>query len=59
MQESYSRGDKDAEARYWAFMEAHPAHTTLPTNARNEAIEALMWIYSGKPRPCTGATNLY
>ncbi|KAL1741477.1 hypothetical protein HDZ31DRAFT_84793 [Schizophyllum fasciatum] len=45
-QESYARGDKDAEARYWAFMEAHPAHTTLPTNARNEAIEALMWIYS-------------
>ncbi|KAL1751521.1 hypothetical protein FB107DRAFT_293842 [Schizophyllum commune] len=51
MQESYSRGDKDAEARYWAFMEAHPAHTTLPTNARNEAIEALMWIYSDNVIP--------
>ncbi|TRM65771.1 hypothetical protein BD626DRAFT_555866 [Schizophyllum amplum] len=45
-QDNGGLGDKDAEARYWAFMEQHPAHTALPMNARNEAIEALMWIYS-------------
>lgn len=35
------------EYRYWSFMEAHPAHTSLPANAANEAMDALTWSYTG------------
>jgi hypothetical protein len=35
------------EYRYWSFIEAHPAHTSLPGNARVEAMDALSWAYAG------------
>ena len=31
----------DTEYRYWSFMEAHPAHNSLPANAKMEAMESL------------------
>ncbi|KAF8875242.1 hypothetical protein BD779DRAFT_217672 [Infundibulicybe gibba] len=34
----------DAKYRYWSFMEAHPAHTSLPQNAQQEAMKALTWF---------------
>ncbi|KAF8886924.1 hypothetical protein BD779DRAFT_541084 [Infundibulicybe gibba] len=33
----------DAKYRYWSFMEAHPAHTSLPPDAHQDAIDALHW----------------
>ncbi|CCM00472.1 uncharacterized protein FIBRA_02505 [Fibroporia radiculosa] len=36
----------DMEYRYWAFMEAHPAHTPLMTESRAEALKALSWSYT-------------
>ncbi|KAJ8594531.1 hypothetical protein M405DRAFT_838473 [Rhizopogon salebrosus TDB-379] len=30
----------------WSFVESHPAHVSLPTDARNEAIDALHWSYT-------------
>lgn len=35
------------EYRYWSFMEGHPAHSTLPLNAKTEAFEALSWAWTG------------
>lgn len=35
------------EYRYWAFMEAHPAHAALPFSARREAMEVLTWAWTG------------
>ena len=37
----------DMEYRYWSFMEAHPAHMSLPANARMDAMDALSWAYAG------------
>ncbi|KAF8871684.1 hypothetical protein BD779DRAFT_441292 [Infundibulicybe gibba] len=34
----------DARYRYWSFMEAHPAHVSLPPNAHQDAIDALDWV---------------
>ncbi|KAJ8698975.1 hypothetical protein PTI98_005621 [Pleurotus ostreatus] len=61
----------DVEYRYWSFMEAHPAHVTLPPNAKTEAVEVLTWSYTdrllprsqGPPPPfsqeeCNELTNL-
>ncbi|KAF8871001.1 hypothetical protein BD779DRAFT_1680694 [Infundibulicybe gibba] len=42
-------GDRlDAKYRYWSFMEAHPAHTSLPQNAQQEAI-----VMHSPPAPFT------
>lgn len=38
----------DHEYRYWAFMESHPAHASLPPNARSDALDALTWSYTGQ-----------
>ena len=40
--------DLDMEYRYWAFIEGHPAHTTLPVNARVEAMDVLTWAWTGE-----------
>jgi hypothetical protein len=37
----------DMEYRYWSFMEAHPAHTSLPLSARTEAMDVLTWAWTG------------
>jgi len=37
----------DLEYRYWAFMESHPAHASLPPSARSDAMDALTWSYTG------------
>ena len=29
-------------------MESHPAHASLPSNARSDALDALTWSYTGK-----------
>ncbi|EPQ58857.1 hypothetical protein GLOTRDRAFT_69836 [Gloeophyllum trabeum ATCC 11539] len=36
----------DVEYRYWAFVEGHPAHHSLPENAHAEAMDALTWSYT-------------
>ncbi|KAF8886965.1 hypothetical protein BD779DRAFT_544028 [Infundibulicybe gibba] len=33
----------DVKYRYWSFMEAHPAHTSLPPGAHQDAMDALNW----------------
>jgi hypothetical protein len=38
----------DLEYRYWAFMESHPAHASLPPSARSDALDALTWSYTGQ-----------
>jgi len=38
----------DHEYRYWSFMETHPAHCSLPSNAYSEALDILTWSYSDK-----------
>lgn len=40
--------DLDMEYRYWSFMEAHPAHTSLPVNAKIEAMDVLTWAWTGE-----------
>lgn len=37
----------DMEYRYWAFLESHPAHVSLPQNARAEAMDVLTWSWTG------------
>ncbi|KAJ7111754.1 hypothetical protein C8R44DRAFT_252675 [Mycena epipterygia] len=41
----------DMEYRYWAFMEAHPAHAALPFAARREAMEVLTWAWTDRLLP--------
>ncbi|OAX39078.1 hypothetical protein K503DRAFT_690330 [Rhizopogon vinicolor AM-OR11-026] len=36
----------DEEYRYWAFVECHPAHISLPPSARQEAVDTLHWSYT-------------
>jgi len=36
----------DTECRYWAFVECHPAHISLPPSARQEAVYTLHWFYT-------------
>jgi hypothetical protein len=38
----------DTEYRYWSFMEAHPAHNSLPAKAKLEAMDVLTWAWTGK-----------
>ena len=38
----------DTEYRFWSFMEAHPAHNFLPAKAKIEAMDGLMWAWTGK-----------
>jgi len=44
----HSGTDLDLEYRYWAFMESHPAHASLPLSARSDALDALTWSYTGQ-----------
>lgn len=44
---TYSSAGLDLEYRYWAFLESHPAHASLPHNARSDALDALTWSYTG------------
>ncbi|KAJ7101858.1 hypothetical protein C8R43DRAFT_938218 [Mycena crocata] len=39
------------EYRYWAFMEAHPAHAALPFAARREAMDVLTWAWTDRLLP--------
>ncbi|KAJ3879398.1 hypothetical protein F5051DRAFT_326029 [Lentinula edodes] len=39
------------EYRYWAFMEDHPAHVTLPHNARTDAMDILTWCWTDRLLP--------
>ena len=48
--------DLDQEYRYWAFMESHPAHTTLPAKAKNEAVQVLTWAWTDGLLPNPYAT---
>ncbi|KAJ3746598.1 hypothetical protein DFH05DRAFT_1485883 [Lentinula detonsa] len=41
----------DMEYRYWAFMEDHPAHVTLPHNARADAMDILTWCWTDRLLP--------
>jgi hypothetical protein len=36
------------EYRYWSFIEAHPAHNSLPVNAKIEAMDVLTWAWTGE-----------
>ncbi|KAF8872197.1 hypothetical protein BD779DRAFT_1477689 [Infundibulicybe gibba] len=47
----YRRRDDrlDAKYRYWSFMESHPAHTSLPSDAHQDAIDALHWASTNEP----------
>jgi hypothetical protein len=37
----------DIESRYWAFVETHPAHVSLPARTKVEAMEVLRWAWAG------------
>jgi hypothetical protein len=37
----------DTKYRYWSFMEAHPAHKSLPAKAKMEAMDVLMSAWTG------------
>ncbi|KAF8886908.1 hypothetical protein BD779DRAFT_1672962 [Infundibulicybe gibba] len=47
----YRRRDDrlDAKYRYWSFMESHPAHTSLPPDAHQDAMDALHWASTNEP----------
>ncbi|TFK46997.1 hypothetical protein OE88DRAFT_1637432 [Heliocybe sulcata] len=47
----------DVEYRYWAYMEGHPAHQSLPQNAHAEAMDALTWSYTDCLLPSTKPTE--
>ncbi|KAK0461163.1 uncharacterized protein EV420DRAFT_1640659 [Desarmillaria tabescens] len=47
----------DTEYRYWAFMEAHPAHNPLPPNAHEEAMNALTWALTDRLLPSQQTTS--
>jgi len=36
----------DTEYRYWSFMEAHPAHNSIPAKAKMEAMDVLTWAWT-------------
>ena len=36
------------ELAYWQYIEKHPAHTTLPQGAKEEAVHALTWSHTGE-----------
>jgi hypothetical protein len=41
----------DTEYRYWSFMEAHPAHNSLPVKAKTEAMDVLTWAWTERLLP--------
>ncbi|KAI0065971.1 hypothetical protein BV25DRAFT_1868650 [Artomyces pyxidatus] len=41
----------EMEYRYWSFIETHPAHSPLPSEAIQEAIDALTWSYTDRLLP--------
>jgi hypothetical protein len=41
----------DMQYRYWAFMEDHPAHVSLPQNARTDAMDVLNWSWTDRLLP--------
>jgi len=41
----------DIEFRYWSFIEAHPAHTSLPPSAKVEALDVLTWAWTDRLLP--------
>jgi hypothetical protein len=45
------------EYRYWAFIEAHPAHNALPVNAKIEAMDVLTWAWTGELASCDCEDN--
>ncbi|KZT29536.1 hypothetical protein NEOLEDRAFT_1056631 [Neolentinus lepideus HHB14362 ss-1] len=47
----------DVEYRYWAYMEGHPAHQSLPENAHAEAMDALTWSYTDCLLPSHKSTS--
>ncbi|KAK0454880.1 hypothetical protein EV421DRAFT_1896783 [Armillaria borealis] len=54
------RKDEDAldmEYRYWAFLEAHPAHNRLPAKAHEEALNALTWAWTDRLLPSQQAPS--
>lgn len=36
------------ELAYWSFVERHPAHGVVSSDARKEALEGLTWTYAGE-----------
>ncbi|KAF7304115.1 hypothetical protein MIND_00643100 [Mycena indigotica] len=41
----------DKEYRYWAFVEAHPAHSVVPFSVRKEAVDLLTWAWTDRLLP--------
>ncbi|KAF8885753.1 hypothetical protein BD779DRAFT_1673485 [Infundibulicybe gibba] len=41
----------DVKYRYWSFMESHPAHTSLPLGAHQDAMDALSWASTDELLP--------
>jgi len=41
----------DGQYRYWSFVEAHPAHSTLSLAAHAEATDILTWSYTDRLLP--------
>jgi hypothetical protein len=48
--------DLDLEYRYWAFMEAHPAHLPVSHKAKAEALDVLTWALTDQLLPSHCAT---
>jgi len=48
--------DLDLEYRYWAFMEAHPAHLPMSQKAKAEALDVLTWALTDQLLPSHRAT---
>ncbi|KAI0048075.1 hypothetical protein FA95DRAFT_1135798 [Auriscalpium vulgare] len=46
----------ELEYRYWAFLEAHPAHAPLPPSCVTEAIDVLTWSYTDRLLPSSQPT---
>ncbi|KAF8885814.1 hypothetical protein BD779DRAFT_1801236 [Infundibulicybe gibba] len=46
----------DAKYRYWSFMESHPAHTSLPLDAHQKAMEVLSWASTSELLPPNHST---
>lgn len=40
--------DLDMKCRYWAFIQAHPAHGSLPISAKVEAMDILTWVWTDR-----------
>ncbi|KAF8872196.1 hypothetical protein BD779DRAFT_351369 [Infundibulicybe gibba] len=47
----YANDRLNAKYRYWSFMEAHPAHTSLPLDSHQDAIDALNWASTDELLP--------